>query len=530
MDTLDGTDWDVVIVGTGIQQSLLALALSRSGKRILHVDQNEYYGGAEAAFSLQEAEEFAKKADGADGLFHISISKPEHPEVNAPLSSLSFSRAYSLALSPQIIYARSILLQYLVSSKVYKQLDFLVVGSWWVYSSGSAVPKAADQPDEDETSNRGRLFKVPSSREDIFSDQVLDFKAKRALTKFLRFVVEYEDQPEIWEEHRNKPFAAFLVEQFRVPEILHPPLLALSLTANGPNTTTTAFALSRIARHLRSIGVFGPGFGAVIPKWGGMSEITQVACRACAVGGGVYVLSKGVASLTTQPPASGTMNSQHPGVRVQLQGGELVTSGWVVGQGLRQSPFDSAVTVPSSAYSKSVTIVSSPLSSLFPPIAEEAPPPACAVVTFPSGSILLEGEGLEQHEIPPVNIFVHSADTGECAASQCILYASTSIGGQKGFQLLNAAVETLLRTVEATPTPVVLWSMRYEQSASTISNPVSSESAAQEHILSFRPASLDLAFDDEVLQQIKKVWETVSGEDVREFLTFEERDNADSDG
>jgi RAB protein geranylgeranyltransferase component A len=38
--------------------------LSRSNKKILHVDENEYYGGAEAAFSLQEVDEWVKKISG----------------------------------------------------------------------------------------------------------------------------------------------------------------------------------------------------------------------------------------------------------------------------------------------------------------------------------------------------------------------------------------------------------------------------------------------------------------------------------
>jgi RAB protein geranylgeranyltransferase component A len=33
--------------------------LSRSDKKVLHIDENDYYGGAEAAFSLQEAEDWA---------------------------------------------------------------------------------------------------------------------------------------------------------------------------------------------------------------------------------------------------------------------------------------------------------------------------------------------------------------------------------------------------------------------------------------------------------------------------------------
>lgn len=36
-------------------------ALSRSGKKVLHVDKNPYYGGPEAGFSLQEAEEWVDR-------------------------------------------------------------------------------------------------------------------------------------------------------------------------------------------------------------------------------------------------------------------------------------------------------------------------------------------------------------------------------------------------------------------------------------------------------------------------------------
>jgi RAB protein geranylgeranyltransferase component A len=38
--------------------------LSRSDKKILHVDENDYYGGAEAAFSLQEVDGWVEKVKG----------------------------------------------------------------------------------------------------------------------------------------------------------------------------------------------------------------------------------------------------------------------------------------------------------------------------------------------------------------------------------------------------------------------------------------------------------------------------------
>jgi RAB protein geranylgeranyltransferase component A len=228
----------------------------------------------------------------------------------------------------------------------------------------------------------GKLLKVPNGREDVFQEHDLDFKAKRALMKFLRFIGEYEDQPEVWEDHRQQPFAVFLSKQFKVPASLQSALMALTLSAAPSKQTTTAYALPRIARHLRSIGVFGAGFGAVIPKWGGLAEISQVSCRACAVGGGVYVLGKGI-----DPSSSSAAG---------IVGGTTSTT-------------------PEESYCRSMSIVSSPLAPLFPPLAEDTPPPASAVVVFPSGSLSMTA--LDE-DLPPVHILVHSSDTGECPTGQ----------------------------------------------------------------------------------------------------------------
>lgn len=253
----------------------------------------------------------------------------------------------------------------------------------------------------------GKLLKVPNGREDIFQDHELDFKAKRALMKFLRFIGEYEEQTEVWEEHRSQPFPVFLSQQFKIPVALHRPLLALTLSSSSSDHTTTEYALPRIARHLRSIGVFGAGFGAVTPKWGGLSEISQVACRASAVGGGVYVLGKGLSGIDN---ISSNEQKGTSSIRLRLKDGEAITARWVVGEG---SPDQTQET-----FCKSIVIVSSALTSLFPPIAEEGPTPAAAVVIFPSDSLLQDGQPGEEQELQPVHIVIHSSDTGECPAGQ----------------------------------------------------------------------------------------------------------------
>lgn len=43
---------DVVVLGTGLQEAIIAAAYSRIGKKVLHVDRNNYYGGDWASFSF----------------------------------------------------------------------------------------------------------------------------------------------------------------------------------------------------------------------------------------------------------------------------------------------------------------------------------------------------------------------------------------------------------------------------------------------------------------------------------------------
>jgi len=242
--------------------------------------------------------------------------------------------------------------------------------------------------------------------------------------KFLRFVVDFENEREIWEPNQSKPFTGFLTEQFNLSPALHDPLLALTLSPNTPEETTTSYALPRIARHLRSFGLFGPGFGSVIPKWGGLAEVAQVACRAGAVGGAVYVLGK--AATEVSPLSAMTDNEDEdqnpfaPQVLVELEGGDTVKASWVVGcTDDLPSPAGGALPAratdiaPSTgeAASRSISVVSSSLTSLLPPLAEGSPAPAGAVAVFPSGSLGLA-------DTPPVHILVHSSETGECSNGQ----------------------------------------------------------------------------------------------------------------
>jgi RAB protein geranylgeranyltransferase component A len=329
-----------------------------------------------------------------NGMLTLHIETHSKPFRNAALwksdteaEKLSFSRAYTLTLSPQIIYTKSKLLSQLVSSKVYKQLEFQAVGNWWLYDVSNTTPI---------------LRRLPNGREDIFEDTSIDNRSKRSLMKLLKFVVEYQKHGETWEEFAESSFPAFLTSQFKLPVSLQTVIMALTLSLDTPEETTVGYALPRIARHLTSIGVFGPGFGAVVPKWGGGAEIAQVSCRSGAVGGGVYVLGTGIKS---------SRNSEDGKTQVALSNGETIIT-----KHLAQDPDNASQGSPDKKMvSKITAVVSSPLNTLFESSVEGSPLAAVSVIVFPPTTINIEGQ-IQNH---PIYIMAHSSETGECPAGQC---------------------------------------------------------------------------------------------------------------
>jgi RAB protein geranylgeranyltransferase component A len=127
-----------------------------------------------------------------------------------------------------------------------------------------------------------------------------------------------------------------------------------------------------------------------------------VACRAGAVGGGIYVLGTGVRETEFKVPS---------GISVELTNKETVKTKFLVKSG--ESVSEREVPAASNV-SKMMSVVSSDLASLFVSTVEGGPTAAVSVVVFPSSSLLVGREP----QAYPVYIMVHSSDTGECPGGQ----------------------------------------------------------------------------------------------------------------
>jgi len=100
------------------------------------------------------------------------------------------------------------------------------------------------------------------------------------------------------------------------------------------------------------------------------------------------------------------------------------------------------------------------------------------------------------------------------------------MSGRDGFALLQKAVDSLLSARDILPSPTILWSVEYQQQASSGSETLPTDT---DHVVRFPPPSMDLAFDDAVLDNVKEVWQKIVGDDAGEFLVFQDREVYDDD-
>lgn len=249
------------------------------------------------------------------------------------------------------------------------------------------------------------MQKIPTNREDVFADDSLSVRDKRRLMGLLRHVLDENNEETTTPAHHH--LKTTLEEQFKIPEEPQIAVQALALLCESLANVNTSFAIARLRRHLHSTGYFGPGLAAVVAKYGSNSEIAQVACRAGAVGGFVYLLGQGLTSVQSRSAGDEYL-------QVKLDDGTEVRSKFVVG--MRDDlptdlvdlsgPHGSANTHP---VSRCISIVSSPLRSFFVSPSDGGPIPAVSIVLVK----------IDEQDEAPVYLQIHSEDTGECPTGQC---------------------------------------------------------------------------------------------------------------
>ncbi|KAK6907311.1 rab escort protein [Kwoniella mangroviensis CBS 10435] len=264
--------YDVIVIGTGLAESIAAASLAKAGKSVLHLDPNEYYGGEQASLTLDELVEWSNSQSSSTSSSSSSWNVKYGSTSTTPLdeSLQNDRRRYALSLFPAILPSRGDLIDTLISSDVSKYVSFRILDSISLYTS------------------EGEFKKVPGSKEEIFKDKTISLMDKRKLMKFLLFAASEFEESEILKGKESQPLIQFLQESFSLPTPLSESIIYAISHCSSP-TEPNLPALKRTRRYLKSIGRYGNN-AFLVGQYGGAGEIAQGFCRACAVFGGTYIL------------------------------------------------------------------------------------------------------------------------------------------------------------------------------------------------------------------------------------------------
>ncbi|KAH8999555.1 FAD/NAD-P-binding domain-containing protein [Lactarius akahatsu] len=288
MTDLEG-NFDVIILGTGLVESIAAAALSKAGVKVAHLDQNPYYGGDEASLTLDELARWAdvrseSSENSGKSSSYLTAQRSKFTSISRSGVIPDHSRHYSISLSPTLIPSVGPLISSLIASGVSRYGGYRLLERVGIYSSNSG------------------LQNVPGSKEDVFKS-TLSLIEKRRLMRFLVFASgDFEVSKEL-QGHEQTAFPEFLASQFSLTqEMVNAIVYALAFCSS--TTDATLPAMTRLRSYLRSSGRYGAS-PFLVGHYGGLGEIAQGFCRVSAVNGGVYILDKKAEKITAPLPASG---------------------------------------------------------------------------------------------------------------------------------------------------------------------------------------------------------------------------------
>ncbi|GIX86240.1 rab GDP dissociation inhibitor beta [Caerostris extrusa] len=172
-------EYDAIVLGTGLKECILSGMLSVSGKKVLHMDRNKYYGGESASITPLE-ELFAK--------FNMPATQ---------LEEYGRSRDWNVDLIPKFLMANGQLVKLLIHTGVTRYLEFKSVEGSYVYKAG-------------------KIYKVPADEKEALGSNLMGMFEKRRFRNFLVYVQEFNlNDAKTWKDvDANVTTTAQLYEKF----------------------------------------------------------------------------------------------------------------------------------------------------------------------------------------------------------------------------------------------------------------------------------------------------------------------------
>ncbi|KAI8075234.1 GDP dissociation inhibitor [Gongronella butleri] len=248
--------YDVIILGTGLTECILSGLLSTEGKRVLHMDRNDYYGGETASLNLTQLfRRFDKTYDG---------------------SELGRDRDYNVDLIPKFMMAEGEIVKFLLHTGVTRYLDFKQIAGSFVYKDG-------------------KISHMPTNEAEAVVSPMLGLVEKRRLQKFFEFIQGYKEDDESTHDgvQLNAITMAELYNKFGLEPATQDLIgHAMALQLDDSYLTQPARqSIDKIILYITSMARYGKS--PYIYPLHGLGELPQSFARLSAIHGGTYMMGYG---------------------------------------------------------------------------------------------------------------------------------------------------------------------------------------------------------------------------------------------
>jgi RAB protein geranylgeranyltransferase component A len=233
-------EYDLIVEGTGLIESIVACAAAKCGKSILHVDSNDYYGRNSATFPLGEFLEWSREHvitnndDQSIKTIELKARSPllrviDFQDINSHSPVINVGRSSSKILHPACsgylmeklpstsdvttVYSDSIHPAFFgyvndhratAARALSQSRKFMIdLDSRVLFSAGKAVNCLVNSGVSNylefksiekllyRSEGDSKLYAVPCSKNEVFKDRLLGPLEKRNLTRFLQFAVDW---------------------------------------------------------------------------------------------------------------------------------------------------------------------------------------------------------------------------------------------------------------------------------------------------------------------------------------------------
>ncbi|KAK2196966.1 bifunctional FAD-NAD(P)-binding domain superfamily/GDP dissociation inhibitor [Babesia duncani] len=321
---MENLEFDVVICGTGITSAIIGACLSCNGKRVLHIDRNNFYGGSHATVTLKQllmaphAKCLNQLSDFQNGtlsdynLFNNGAIEPTAYYMISPFSkerandvaealSKEASR-FSIDFWPLIIYSKSAIVELILRSGADAYLRFTDLKGPVMYGY--------------EVEGSLQLTQVPNSKSSIFRNSTFTPMEKRIVMRFISelfdsvYIPQFtslslkEKAPEIGSQGgdvHNLNFDGSWNDFLRdrkcsqnVQDLINYGICMGNLNVNEWSVSSGA---KRLFKYLESIGIYGETGSSFLYTMYGTGDLAQAFCRIAAVRGSTFMLNTKICNI-----------------------------------------------------------------------------------------------------------------------------------------------------------------------------------------------------------------------------------------